>query len=84
VLTENYIDFTSKNIDFTSKNIDRFASGLEIALARSKPGYITLEQTKVIAIFLDYLRCSIGSHHLQRESALWLSRRERASSRRKE
>jgi hypothetical protein len=57
---------------------DKFATGFEIILARSRRELVTWEQTKMMAMFLRCLRFVFGGHRLERESALWWSRRERS------
>ena len=64
-------------LNYLWRNADKYATGFEIVLARSNREHVTWEQTKMMAVFLRCLRFVFGGHMLERESALWWSRRDR-------
>ena len=68
---------TETYVNFLWRSADKFASGFEVVLAGCQQDLVTWEQTKMMAMFLRCLRFVFGGHQLQRESALWWSRRER-------
>jgi hypothetical protein len=68
---------TEVYLHYLWRSADKFATGFEVVLARSRQDLVTWEQTKMMAMFLRCLRFVFGGHQLQRESALWWSRRER-------
>ena len=67
---------TDVYLDFLWRSADKFATGFEVVRAHCHRDLITWEQTKMMAMFLRCLRFVFGGHQLQRESALWWSRRE--------
>ena len=68
---------TDVYLDFLWRNLDKFASLFELIRARCRQDLVTWEQTKMMAMPLRCLRFVLGGHQLNRESALWWSRRER-------
>jgi hypothetical protein len=68
---------TEVYLNFLWRSADKFATGFEVVLAQCQRELVTWEQTKMMAMFLRCLRFVFGGHRLQRESALWWSRRER-------
>jgi hypothetical protein len=71
---------TQVYLNYLWRSADKFATGFEIVLARSNREHVTWEQTKMMAVFLRCLRFVFGGHMLERESALWWSRSERAAT----
>ena len=67
---------TEVYLDFLWRVADKFATGFEVVRARCHRDLVTWEQTKIMAMFLRCLRFVFGGHQLERESALWWSRRE--------
>lgn len=67
---------TDDYLDFLWRSADKFATGFEVVRAYCNRDLITWEQTKILAMFLRCLRFVFGGHQLERESALWWSRRE--------
>ncbi len=67
---------TDVYLNFLWRSADKFATGFEVVRAHCRNDLITWEQTKIMAMFLRCLRFVLGGHQLQRESALWWSRRE--------
>lgn len=63
-------------IDFLWRSADKFATGFEVVRARSRKGFTTWEETKMMAMFLRCLRYVCGGHLLQQEGALWHGKRE--------
>ena len=70
--------------DYLWRRADSFATGFEIVLARSNREHVTWQQTKMMAVFLRCLRFVFGGHMLERESALWWSRRDRPATEERE
>jgi hypothetical protein len=70
---------TEVYLNYLWRSADKFATGFEVVLARCQRELVTWEQTKIMAMFLRCLRFVFGGHRLQRESALWWSRRERTA-----
>jgi hypothetical protein len=60
---------------FLRANINKFAWAFEYTLATCEPNYISWERTKLMVLFLRYLRLSIGSQNLAAESVIWLDRK---------
>lgn len=71
-------------LNYLWRSADKFATGFEIVLARSNREHVTWEQTKMMAVFLRCLRFVFGGHMLERESALWWSRRDRPATEERE
>jgi hypothetical protein len=69
---------TSTFLPFLARQANKYATGFEYMRARCPPGFVTWEQTKMMAMFLRCLRFSLSGHQLARESALW---KESAESR---
>jgi hypothetical protein len=67
---------TDVYLNFLWRSADKFATGFEIVRAHCYKELVIWEQTKMMAMFLRCLRFVFGGHQLQRESALWWSRRE--------
>src|SRR6266480_5127431 len=61
---------------FLWRSVDKFATGFELVRAMCNQELVTWEQTKMMAMFLRCLRFTLSGHQLQREAALWWSRRE--------
>lgn len=55
--------------------------GFEMILVNTQPGLVSLEGT-MMAMFLRCLKFVFGEHQVQRESALWWSRKERHAEQR--
>ncbi|KAI9651730.1 MAG: hypothetical protein M1829_002461 [Trizodia sp. TS-e1964] len=64
---------TAKYHDFLWHSVNRFAYGFESCLIMARPEYISWEETRMMAMFLQCLRYCASSYQLQRESALWWS-----------
>lgn len=64
-------------LDFLRRSANKFATGFEVILVNVQQGHISQEETKMMAMFLRCLKFVFGGHQLQRESALWWSRKER-------
>jgi hypothetical protein len=62
-------------VPFLRRQVDKFTTGFEMALGRCQPGYVTWEQTKIMAMFLRLLRFCINAEPLRQESSLWWHRR---------
>jgi hypothetical protein len=62
---------TSTFLPFVTRQVNKYATGFEFLRARCSTGFITWEQTKMMAMFLRCLRFTVGGHQLSRESALW-------------
>jgi hypothetical protein len=67
---------TDVYLGYLWRSADKFATGFEVVLARCQRELVTWEQTKMMAMFLRCLRFVFGAHQLQRDPALWWSRRE--------
>jgi hypothetical protein len=70
-----YIIPTFHMMHFLRFNINKFAWAFEHTLATCQPDYISWEKTKLMVLFLRYLRLSIGCQNLPAESAVWLDRK---------
>ena len=66
---------TSVYLDFLWRSADKFATGFEIVRARSRQDMVTWEQTKMMFALLRCLRFVMGGHRMERESAMWCSKR---------
>ena len=66
---------TEVYLDFLRRSADKFATGFEVLHARSCTQMITWEQTTMMSAFMRCLRHVVGGHRLERESAMWWSKR---------
>jgi hypothetical protein len=69
---------TKVYLDYIRRNVNKFAAGFEIVKSRCRPGMVSWEETKTMAMFLRCLRFVFAAHTIKRENALWCSRRERS------
>ncbi|KAF4424746.1 hypothetical protein F53441_14217 [Fusarium austroafricanum] len=67
---------TSIFVDYVWHTINKFTTGFELIRAQRSGELTTWEQTKMMDMFLRYLRVAVGGHDYSREGALWWSRRE--------
>lgn len=68
---------TEVYLGFLRRSANKFTMGFETVLANVQKGYTSQEETKMMAMFLRCLKLVFGGHQLQRESALWWSRKDR-------
>jgi len=66
---------TQHFLSFLQVNVNKFAYAFEHTLLTCSPEFISWEKTKLMVLFLRYLRLSIVTRNLAAESAIWIHRK---------
>lgn len=68
---------TQVYLNFIQRSVDKFATSFELTRRFCRTNFVSWEQTKMLATLLRCLRFFLSNSQVDRESALWWSRRDR-------